>query len=74
MHDGIETDNRGKPAAVLITEPFIPTARAIAEIRALPDYRFAVLKHPIGSLNEDELRQRARDAAPQIIKILLGKE
>jgi hypothetical protein len=73
LHDGIETDNRGKPAAVLITEPFIPTARAIAEIRALPDYSFAVLKHPIGSLNEDELRQRAREAAPQIIEILLGK-
>jgi hypothetical protein len=66
-------DNRGKPAAVLITEPFIPTARAIAEIRALPEYPFAVLKHPIGSLNDDEVRQRAKEAVPRIIEILLGK-
>jgi hypothetical protein len=43
-------------------------------IRAVPDYQFAVLKHPIGSLNEDEVRQRARDAVPQIIKILCGKK
>jgi hypothetical protein len=57
---------------VLITEPFIPTARAIAEIRALPDYPFAVLKHPIGSLNEMELKQRAQEAAPRIIEILLS--
>jgi hypothetical protein len=57
---------------VLITEPFIPTARAIAEIRALPDYPFAVLKHPIGSLNEKELKQRAQEAALRIIEILLS--
>jgi len=55
---------------VIITEPFIPTAKAIAQVRALPDYEFAVIKHPIGSLNDVELRERAKDAAPQIIKIL----
>jgi hypothetical protein len=73
LHDGIEIDSRGKPAAVICSEPFIPTAQAIARIRALPDYAFAVVEHPIGSLTPEELRQRARDAAPQVIKLLLGR-
>jgi hypothetical protein len=74
LHDGIEIDDRGKPAAVIITEPFISTVQAISTIRNVPEYSYAVVKHPIGSLNEEELRQRARDAVPQIVKILCGKD
>jgi len=73
LHDGIEIDDHGKPAAVIITEPFITTAKAIADIRALPEYPFVVIRHPIGSLNEAQLRQRATDAVPQVINILTGK-
>lgn len=73
MHDGIEIDDRGTPAVVIVTEPFIPTVKAIADIRALPDYRYALIDHPLGSLNEDELRQRAKAALPQIADILLGR-
>lgn len=58
---------------MVITRPFIPTARAIARIRGLPDYPVAVVRHPIGSLSEEGLRERAREALPQIEKILLGK-
>jgi len=72
LHDGIEIDDHGKPAAVLITEPFIPTAKAIARIRTLPDYKFVILKHPLGSLTDEQLRERARSAAPQVKKILCG--
>ena len=54
----------------MITEPFIPTAKAIAGVRAVPDYRFVILKHPLGSLDDKELREQARSAVPQVIKIL----
>jgi len=74
LHDGIEIDDHGKPAAVIITEPFIPTAKAIADIRARPEYRYAVIQHPIGSLNSAELKQRAREAVPQIIKIFTEQD
>ena len=60
----------GIPSAVLITEPFIPTAKEIARIKGLPDFQFVILKHPLGSLNDDELRERAREAVPQIEKIV----
>jgi hypothetical protein len=74
LHDGIEIDDRGTPAAVIVTEPFIPTVQAIADIRTLPDYRYAVIDHPIGSLDEVELRLRAKAAAAQIAAILLGRQ
>jgi hypothetical protein len=74
LHDGIEIDDRGTPAAVIVTEPFIPTVQAIADIRTLPDYRYAVIDHPIGSLDEDELQERAAAAATQIAAILLGED
>jgi len=67
----VEIEDRGTPAAVLITEPFIPTVRAIAAVRGLPDYPFVLLKHPLGSLNDEELRQRAKSAAAQAVDIFI---
>ena len=37
-----------------------------------PDYPFAVVAHPIGSLTPAELRTRAAVALPQVIAILAG--
>lgn len=73
MHDSIEVDDHGKPGAAIMTRPFVPTANAIANIRGLPDYAFAIVDHPIGSLPADELAARARAAAPQVARILLGE-
>jgi hypothetical protein len=39
----------------------------------MPDYRFAVVPHPLGVLFDDELRQRAKIAAPQVAEIVLGR-
>ena len=71
MHDGIEIERRGKPAAVVCTDRFIVTARAQAAACGLPDYPFAVVPHPIGRLPEEVLRERAEQAAPQVVKLLL---
>ena len=74
MHDGITFEKLGIPTAVLCTEPFIPTARTMARIQGIPDYYFAVLPHPLGSLTPGELKDRARVALPQGIDILLGND
>jgi hypothetical protein len=72
LHDGIELDRRGVPAAVICTEEFVPSARAQAAICGNPTYPFVVVPHPIGSLTREELRRRAAVAAPQIVAILTG--
>jgi hypothetical protein len=61
------------PAAVIVTEAFVATARAQAAIAGEPAYPFAVVGHPIGSLTASELGQRAAAALPQVVGILTGR-
>ena len=72
MHDAISLENRGIPTAAIISDQFIPGVQAIAKTRGLPDYPFVVVKHPIGSLTDDLLRERASDALPQVLDVLLN--
>ena len=62
----------GKPALVICTHPFEPTAKNIAKVLGVPDYRFASVEHPIGSRSIEEIRARALDAYEQGIKFLLA--
>ena len=73
MHDGITIEKQGKPAAVICTEPFIPTAKMTAQIQGIPDYPYVVLPHPITALTEEQLWDRARQALPQVLELLMGK-
>jgi hypothetical protein len=66
-------EKAGKPAAAICTEPFVPTGRAMAKVRGAPDYPFAVVSHPVGTLGGEDLMARARQALPQVLQILLGK-
>lgn len=45
----------------------------MARIQGIPDYRFVVLPHPVGSLTPEQVRERAQTALPGVIEILLGK-
>lgn len=73
MHDGIELDFRGRPAAVVCTDSFLVTGRAMARERGVPDYPIAVVQHPVITLSEDELRAQADNAVPEIVSILTGR-
>lgn len=72
MHDGIEIEKRGKPAASIITSAFVQTAKATARVDGNPSYPFAVVQHPIGRLPANLLRERVQEAIPQVLKILQG--
>ena len=74
MFDSILFDGHGVPAVPIITEPFVPSARAIAARHGRPDFPFVAVPHPITSLDEAGLRHRARLAAPRVEAILLGQE
>ena len=59
---------------VVCTSLFVPTAKTQAAISGIPSYKFAVIDHPIGRLGEEELKERAKVAADQVIKLLIKKE
>lgn len=70
VHDGIELEKRGIPAVAVCTEAFVPGLKALAGMRNMPGYTFAVVPHPLGVLFDDELRERAELAAPQVVSIV----
>ena len=71
MHDGIQFEKRGLPAAVICTEPFVSSAVAMSKMGGIPEFPFAVVPHPLGSLDENSLRERAKEVTGDIVKILL---
>jgi len=72
VHDGITFEQLGKRAVVLCTAPFEVTSKNIARMLGVPDYPFVILDHPLGSLTEDEINERAAAACEQAIGILTG--
>lgn len=75
MLDGILFEKNGVPAASIVTDVFQATGRAMAQSWGLPEYKFLAMPHPIANLSEAQLDQRAREIAPQVVKLILeGQE
>jgi hypothetical protein len=73
--DGILLEKNGIPSASIVTDVFEATARAMAEQWGVPTYRFLMMPHPIANLSDKELDQRAREMAPEVVKLILqGQE
>lgn len=73
MFDSILLEGHGIPAVPIITAPFVPSAKAIADRHGRPDFPHVAVAHPITSLDRDQLRRRAEAAAPEVEAILLGR-
>ena len=53
-----------------MTDRFVQTAHLMSEVCGLPEYRFAVIPHPISSNGDAELRTKAEDAVRQCVELL----
>ena len=75
MLDGIVFEKVGIPAASIVTDVFQATGHAMAQAWGVPEYKFLAMPHPIANLTDAQLDQRAREIAPEIVKLLLqGQE
>ncbi len=72
MHDGIEMERLGIPTASIITDVFLPTAKAMTRMMGVPDYEFVVAEHPLSSLTDEECDERAAQIFDKVESILLG--
>lgn len=70
MADGTIFEQHGKQAASIVTSAFLKTADSMARRRGFPEYKYAVMPHPIGNLKPDQIRERAEEVLPQILDIL----
>ena len=66
MLDGILFEKEGVPAAVIVTDLFTETGRAMAASWGIPQYKFLVMPHPIANLTQAELDQGARKIASEV--------
>jgi hypothetical protein len=70
MRDATEIERRGVPAVAIITRPFKVTADSMAVRQGYAGYGYVLVDHPIASLGDAALRERARSAFPEILAIL----
>ena len=73
MLDAINFEKQGIPAVAVVTEPFVPTANAVAAMNGMPGYPFVVVPHPFGSLDDAAVRARADAALARIEALLQGE-
>jgi hypothetical protein len=70
LADGIVLERAGIPAVSLCTDAFRITAEAMANQMGFPGYQYVALPHPIASRTEKEIDEMARDALPDVLKVL----
>ena len=66
MQDAVALEHKGVPSVVLVTRPFDSQAKAMANLLGLPGYEYAVIGHPMGSLSEEQVLDRAKEAIDQV--------
>jgi hypothetical protein len=53
------------PAFSIMTSRFVSAAEMMSRVLGMPDYRFAVISHPLSSATDCELEAMARHAIEQ---------
>ena len=70
MADGTIFERKGIQAAAILTDTFRRPGDAMARVQGFTNYQYALITHPISSLNAEQVRERARQALPQVLAIL----
>jgi hypothetical protein len=72
VHDTVELEQRGIPAAVLVTQAF--TSAAVYQFRAkgMADHPYVTLPHPISNLPPEVMRAVTRQYVAQVVRQLTG--
>ena len=63
-------EKTGITATAIITDRFVQTAQAMAQVSGLPGFPFAVIAHPIANNDDATLRKKATEAVQQCVTIL----
>ena len=70
MADGTIFERKGVQTAAILTDTFRRPGDAMARVQGFQNFRYAVITHPISSLNEEQIRERARTVLPEVLAIL----
>jgi hypothetical protein len=68
--DAIILEKAGIPAIAIVTDAFHATAREMAELWGVPNFRFVMMPHPLASLTPEEIEGRADELLGRVIALL----
>lgn len=54
----------------IITDAFDATAREMADLWGVPDFRFVMMPHPLASLTPEGVERRAGELFDQVLRLL----
>ena len=66
----MDLEKAGIPAVPILTDAFESTAKEMAELWGVPDFRFVMMQHPLASLTEDAVAERAQAILDNVIALL----
>ncbi|TDD10970.1 UGSC family (seleno)protein [Nonomuraea diastatica] len=68
--DGILLERLGVPAVSIVSDSFLVSGGAMARVQGFPGYEFVAARHPVASLDENQIRDRAQAVMPEVLRIL----
>ncbi len=73
MHDAVALEEQGIPTAVMLTEHFLHEAHMQRTALGMDGLEPVVITHPLSTLSDAKIAERAREAMPQITQVLLAR-
>jgi hypothetical protein len=67
--DAVILERAGIPA--IVTDAFNPTAREMAELWGVPNFRFVMIPHPLASLTPQDIDQHCDVLLGKLVSLLL---
>ena len=71
MHDAISSERVGTPSVGIMTSKFVSAAELMAQVLGMPDYKFAIIDHPVSSATDLQLEARALATVDAIQELIL---
>jgi hypothetical protein len=68
MHDAIRLETSGIPTAVLVTTVFLHEAKVQREALGMSAIEPVVVTHPLSTLSNEQLDERATEALEQVVR------
>jgi hypothetical protein len=62
--------NRGKPVLAICSSAFIKLGRSQAKALGYPDLPIAMIQHPFGAANRDEVQKMAGPCLDEILRLV----
>jgi len=72
MQDGVALEERGIPSAVIVTEVFQHEADVQLKALGMEALKAVVIDHPLSTLTDAQIAERAGQALPRVKQVLLG--